>query len=97
MYDFAGLKPQLVARLTKAIKAEEAEATSANQENDDIAGDADDQNANKANSDAQECLSNDGMDIDLADIVVIDEYDSTKNDKPEESSKKVRIDCIEFL
>lgn len=44
-------------------------------------------NMSKNSTDSQECLSNDGMDIDMADIVVIDEYDSTKND---ETDKKVR-------
>lgn len=46
------------------------------------------QNVSKASIEDE---SNDGMDIDMADIVVIDEYDSTKADaKHDESSKKVK-------
>lgn len=45
------------------------------------------QNTSKGSNEDE---SNDGMDIDMADIVVIDEYDSTKTDtKHDESSKKV--------
>lgn len=77
----------MVARLTKALKVEEnksneddtpavAEPESAVTEG---VADALDENPN----------SNDGMDIDMADIVVIDEYDSTKAEaKSEDASKK---------
>lgn len=43
------------------------------------------------NTDLQEenINSHDGVDIDMNDIVVIDEYDSTKNDGKLEERKKV--------
>lgn len=83
------MKPQLVARLTKALKVEESKANEAETAENASAGpestviesasDALDENAN----------SNDGMDIDMTDIVVIDEYDSTKvESKSDEASKK---------
>lgn len=80
-----GLKPQLVARLSKVLKTEESEAAlieSANERKDDIGEN------NDSNADVHESASNDSMDIDLADIMVIDEYDSTKNDTKNESSSK---------
>lgn len=70
------------------------------EENEAIANDASiesttDNVANQSLSKASnEDESNDGMDIDMADIVVIDEYDSTKTDaKHDESSKKVKKKC----
>lgn len=81
MIFLSGLKPQLVARLSKALKAEETEAEERK---------VDEPENNDSNADLHESASNDdSMDIDLADIVVIDEYDSTKNEKNESSSKRV--------
>lgn len=45
-------------------------------------------------NDMHESASNDSIDIDMTDIVVIDEYDSTKNDSKNESSSK-RV-CIQI-
>lgn len=76
------MKPQLTARLTKALKTEETDAI--NESN------ADDSNHEKTSVYSADCGSNDGMDIDMSDIVIIDEYDSTKNEsKQEELEKKV--------
>lgn len=73
--------------MTKALKAEENEAIANDALTESITDDAANQNMNK---ESHEDESNDGMDIDMADIVVIDEYDSTKADvKNDESSKKV--------
>lgn len=69
-----------MARLSKALKAEETEAEEKK---------VDEPENNDSNADLHESASNDSMDIDLADIVVIDEYDSTKNEKNESSSKRV--------
>lgn len=81
MIFLSGLKPQLVARLSKALKVEETEAEERK---------VDEPENNDSNADLHESASNDdSMDIDLADIVVIDEYDSTKNEKNESSSKRV--------
>lgn len=86
--NFSGLKPQLVARLSKALKAEENEAIANDASTESTADDAGNQNISKGSNEDE---SNDGMDIDMADIVVIDEYDSTKTDaKHDESSKKVK-------
>lgn len=85
-WNFSGLKPQLVARLSKALKTEENEAIANDASIENITENAN-QNLSKASNEDE---SNDGMDIDMADIVVIDEYDSTKTDaKHDESSKKV--------
>lgn len=84
------MKPQLVARLSKALKSEENDSISAEHLNESNT----ETTENKADSnDVNECGSNDSMDIDLDldNIVVIDEYDSTKNDcKNDSSSKRVR-------
>lgn len=97
-----GLKPQLVARLSKALKTEENEsivaAENQSESNADggsgeahtTSGDgvmADGTGSNNSN-DMHESASNDSIDIDMTDIVVIDEYDSTKNDSKNESSSK---------
>lgn len=76
-----------MARLTKALKAEETEAIAIDASATD---DSINQNISKDSSEINDCDSNEGMDIDMTDIVVIDEYDSTKVDnKQDESSKKV--------
>lgn len=76
------MKPQLTARLTKALKTEEADAI--NECN------ADDSNQAKTSDYSADYGSNDGMEIDLADILILDEYDSTKDEtKQEEREKKV--------
>lgn len=83
----SGLKPQLVARLSKALKVEENKSNE-----DDTAAAAEPESAlteGAADVLDENLNSNDGMDIDMADIVVIDEYDSTKTDaKLEDASKK---------
>lgn len=76
----------MVARLSKALKSEANEATADPEEPATV-----DQNA--SNGDTIEIAdeqgnSNDGMDIDMADIVVIDEYDSTKVDHKSDESRK---------
>lgn len=79
----------MIARLTKALKVEENKA---NEDETAISASAEPESAVKENT--AEALdenvnSNDGMDIDMADIVVIDEYDSTKADvKSDDVSKK---------
>lgn len=93
-----GLKPQLVARLSKALKAEENDAIAAENLNESNAETTESQADNNAGNDVNEYASNDSMDIDLADIVVIDEYDAindtARNDsKTESSSKRVNILC----
>ncbi|XP_031629279.1 cell division cycle and apoptosis regulator protein 1-like isoform X2 [Contarinia nasturtii] len=80
-----GLKPQLVARLSKTLKSEETESISAeNQNESNVVASA----TQIASSEINE--SNDSMDIDLADIVIIDEYvlDSTKIDSKHDSASK---------
>lgn len=80
----------MLARLGKAIKAEENEANKDAAATDNIDDESSNQNLSKGTNDAPECDSNDGLDIDMTDIVVIDEYDSTKNDgKHDGSSRKV--------
>lgn len=80
----------MVARLSKALKTEESESISAENQ---IESNVDASENTSAGNDINECASNENsMDIDLADIVIIDEYDSTKNEsKNESSSKKVKI------
>lgn len=103
----SGLKPQLVARLSKALKTEESESIVAaeNQSESNADGGTGETlttsvdgvtaggGSNNSN-DMHESASNDSIDIDMADIVVIDEYDSTKNDTKNESSSK-RVCTIE--
>lgn len=90
-----GLKPQLVARLIRCLKTEEIESVCAENQNVCNIDATEAQVASNSSNEVQECASNDNsMDIDLADIVVIDEYDSTKNDSKHESSSK-RVNIIE--
>lgn len=85
-----GLKPQLVARLSKVLKAEEIESIAAESLNEVIADESEVQVASNSSNEVLDSGSNDSMDIDMADIVIIDEYDSTKIDsKHDSSSKKV--------
>lgn len=96
-----GLKPQLVARLSKVLKTEENESlVAAENQNESNAADDDEAHTTSGggdgtagagsnnSNDMHESASNDSIDIDMADIVVIDEYDSTKNDNKNESSSK---------
>lgn len=70
------------------MKTEENEAIANDASAESIADDVPNQNMSKGSNEDE---FNDGMDIDMADIVVIDEYDSTKTDsKHDESSKKVK-------
>lgn len=85
-----GLKPQLVTRLSKALKSEENDSILAENQNESNIDESEAQAGSNSSNGALECASNDSMDIDLADIVVIDEYDSTKADKTESRSKRVR-------
>lgn len=64
----SGLKPQLIARLAKALKAEENDAATPMDEDGE---NTEDNNATM-----------DGDELDMTDIVVIDEYDSTKPEEP---------------
>lgn len=91
------MKPQLVARLSKVLKTEENESlVAAENQNESNAADGDETHATSGDgvtsgcgsNDLHESASNDSIDIDMADIVVIDEYDSTKNDNKNESSSK---------
>lgn len=66
--DFPGLKPQLVGRLAKALKSEETDAATPMDEDGE---NTEDNNATM-----------DGDELDMTDIVVIDEYDSTKPEEP---------------
>lgn len=85
-----GLKPQLTARLTKALKIEETSALA-----ECIAEDSNQADNSKGSAHSIDCGSNDCMDIDMADIVIIDEYDSTKNEtRQEELEKKVLPNSI---
>lgn len=77
----------MVARLAKALKVEE------NTSNEDgtVAVTEPESAVTESVADThnENLNSSDGMDIDMADIVVIDEYDSTKADaKSEDASKK---------
>lgn len=85
-----GLKPQLVTRLSKALKSEENDSILAENQNESNIDESEAQAGSNSSNGALDCASNDSMDIDLADIVVIDEYDSTKADKTESRSKRVR-------
>lgn len=83
-----GLRAQLVARLTKALKTEENKPN----EGETIGSDEHADQSMAGESVAIDALdesihSNDGMDIDMADIVVIDEYDSTKVDSKSDETK----------
>lgn len=96
-----GLKPQLVARLSKALKTEENESIVAAENQSESNADGGSGEAHTTSGDGamvgggsnnsndmHESASNDSIDIDMTDIVVIDEYDSTKNDSKNESSSK---------
>lgn len=89
-----GLKPQLVARLSKALKTEENESI-AEQTIETIIEGSDPQTSTTNNNEINEFASNDSMDIDIdmSDIVIIDEYDSTKNESKHDSSSK-RVSTI---
>lgn len=76
----AGLKPQLVGRLAKALKSEENDAVAPMDEDGE---NTEDNNAIM-----------DGDELDMTDIVVIDEYDSTK---PEEPKPVVVSFCIRVI
>lgn len=107
-----GLKPQLVARLSKALKAEENESIVAAENQSESNADGGSGEAHTTSGDAvttgggsnnsidmHESASNDNdsIDIDMTDIVVIDEYDSTKNDtKNESTSKRVCVRLKNF-
>lgn len=83
-----------MARLSKALKSEENESILAEHLNESIAEPAEAKADSNNSNDVNECGSNDSMDIDLDldNIVVIDEYDSTKIDsKNDSSSKRVRM------
>lgn len=80
------MKPQLIARLSKALKTEENEAIAADNIIDAEMTSENQTDCNISNE-VNECASNDSMDIDLAHIVVIDEYDSTKTDSKAESKR----------
>ena len=91
LFNCIGLKPQLVARLSKALKAEESESICAETQIDSNNDAPEAQLASNSSNEVHDYASNDSMDnmdIDLADIVVIDEYDSTKNESKHESSSK---------
>lgn len=90
---FTGLKPQLVARLSKTLKTEESESVNAeDNQNEGNAETSETQAVSNSSNEINECASNDSIDIDLADIVIIDEYDSTKTDSKHDSgSKRVSI------
>lgn len=95
---FKGLKPQLQARLQKAIKADAPSGTSATEEAEvdsvELEKDAeevavqDDPETTVIDDVEDNGHSNDGIEIDMADIIVIDEYDSTKKER--KSRKKVQ-------
>lgn len=95
---FKGLKPQLQARLQKAIKADAPIGTSATDEAEADSVELEKEAEEVAVQDDPETTviddhednghSNDGIDIDMADIIVIDEYDSTKRER--KSRKKVQ-------
>lgn len=86
-----GLKPQLVARLSKVLKTEESEPISVEIQNESNIDEPEAQTGSNSSNEINDCASNDSMDIDMADIVVIDEYDSTKADKSESRSKRVSL------
>lgn len=89
------MKPQLVARLLKVLKTEEIESVCAENQNECNIEATEAQIASNSSNEVLECASNDtSMDIDLADIVIIDEYDSTKNDSKHDTSSK-RVNIIE--
>lgn len=81
------MKPQLVARLSKVLKTEESESISAESLIETNIDEPEVQAASNSSNEMQDCGSNDSMDIDMADIVVIDEYDS----KAEKSEKSKRV------
>lgn len=84
----------MVARLSKALKIEEKESINTEtqyESNAEATGNP------VVVNEIIECPSNDNsMDIDMADIVIIDEYDSTKNDSKNESSSK-RVNNNEMI
>lgn len=92
---FSGLKPQLIARLLKACKtvANLDESATTELPTESKVDEEEMQGTSDKSNEMNECASNDdSLDIDLAHIVVIDEYDSTKNDSRDDSgSKRVNI------
>lgn len=66
------MKPQLIGRLAKALKNEENDAATPMDEDGE---NTEDNNATM-----------DGDELDMTDIVVIDEYDSTKPEEPKPAS-----------
>lgn len=94
---FEGLKPQLQARLQKAIKSDASSGANATEETDTDGVEMEKEVEEVVVPNEPETTviddhednvhSNDGIDIDMADIIVIDEYDSTKKER--KSRKKV--------
>lgn len=79
--EFAGLKPQLVGRLAKALKSEETDAATPMDEDGENTED------NNATMDGDE------LDMTGLDMVVIDEYDSTKPEEPKPVAVSYRRSC----
>lgn len=93
-----GVKTLLVARLSKALKSEETDSILAENQNESNIDESEVQaGGTNSSNEVLDCASNDSMEIDLADIVVIDEYDSTKADKSESRSKRVKSQNILFF
>lgn len=79
----AGLKPQLVGRLAKALKSEENEAATPMDEDGENTED--------------NTTTMDGDELDMTDIVVIDEYDSTKPEEPKPIIVTINQPCQMYV
>lgn len=90
-----GLKPQLIARLAKALNAERLQGeTKDDTSNEDVDMDK----SENAGADGENADDGDGYedpaDVDMNDIVVLDEYDATK---PEETKSGKKVSTAFFL
>lgn len=98
-----GLKSQLQARLSKAIKADTVEIETVAEEAVSEAVDANDGDKETVSQETVESMiiddvddsghSNDGIDINMDDIIVIDEYDSTKKERKSKRRVRAHILC----
>lgn len=87
------MKPQLVARLTKAINAEKLKDTNEKMDEDDPeTGKLGKKELDTKVSGENEQSVDEPLEVDMTNIVVIDEYDSTKTDKGKTTPKRVRIE-----
>lgn len=92
-----GLKPQLLARLMKAIKADPDPSLAEDMEPEKGKEEPASKNAvDMIYEEYDDANSHDGIDIDMTDIIVLDEYDSTKKERRHKEPSKKRVHIISF-